>query len=104
MNDQILAQQYVAKFTSSKDRGIEFSLTFAQFKRLKSTKRCYYTGLLLDKDSHTIDRVDNTLGYVQGNCVACHTSFNTLKSVWENPINDLTEKLVIKAINKLKRK
>lgn len=90
MNDVRLAEAYLKKAQSSKDRGLAFELSFMSYKNLMTAKRCYYTGLPLDvvvgsRMHRTIDRLDNSKGYVKGNVVACCQAANSLKSVIENP-------------------
>lgn len=38
----------------------------------------------------TLDRIDNNIGYVYGNVVACTRAANNLKGIWENPTFDIT--------------
>lgn len=115
MNDAAVAKAYLAKIKYCKDGNKEFSLTFSQYKRLWNAKRCYYTGTTFPDRGHdwtelearnrpTIDRVDNTKGYVVGNVVACTYDFNQLKSLWENPASSLTEAGVRTGLSKLKRR
>ena len=99
-SDLTLAKWYVIKADQSLLRGIEFDLGLLAFRNIAKSKKCYYTGLPLCRDTLTIDRVDNTLGYVRGNVVACHKAFNQLKAVVENPVNKLTQHNVTKAFNK----
>ena len=47
------------------------------------------TGLTLTADTFTVDRIDSNKPYEAGNVAACHTTFNSLKSMIENPVNDL---------------
>ena len=100
MDDVRLAKWYINKFNSSKDRGIEFSMSITTLRNISLAKKCYFTGLILDDKTRTVDRVDNTKGYVKGNVVACHTSFNNLKSLIENPINSLDMKICIRGLTK----
>jgi len=99
-SDLTLAKWYVSKADQSASRGIEFDLGLLAFRNIAKSKKCYYTALPLCRDTLTIDRIDNTLGYVSGNVVACHKAFNQLKSMVENPVNKLTKNNVIKAFNK----
>ena len=69
---------------SAKSRGIEFDLSFAKVKRLLSAKVCYFSGVKLtriegDDNQLSIDRVDNTRGYVDDNVVACARRLNRRK-------------------------
>ena len=100
MCDIKIAQWYVNKFTSARDRGIDFSMSIVTLRNISLAKKCYFTGLPLSNTTRTVDRVDNTKGYVKGNVVACHTSFNHLKSLIENPINNLDMKTCIKGLTK----
>lgn len=71
-------------------RGIQFSLNIEEVKDFV-IRPCYYCGEVLDESIeikksgkytievikiHGIDRVDNSKGYVQGNCVPCCTQCN----------------------------
>ncbi len=86
--DLYVAKKMSAKSQNAKDRGIEFSLTFASMRNLLSAKKCYYTGLPMTKPTGakqigsdlTIDRIDASKGYVKGNVVACCYAANQLKS------------------------
>jgi biotin operon repressor len=41
---------------------------------------CYYTGLPFTKDDKpSVDRIDSSMGYVEGNIVICKTSINFMK-------------------------
>lgn len=99
MDDVTLAKKYVGKSGNAKQRDIEFTLTFSEFKALFRRKTCYYTGIPMrdtesyqqpKPDTRTIDRIDSSLGYVAGNVVPCCYAVNQLKSVWESPTNPLT--------------
>jgi hypothetical protein len=100
MCDIKIAQWYINKFNSARDRGIDFSMSIVTLRNISLAKKCYFTGLPLDDKTRTIDRVDNKRGYVKGNVVACHTSFNSLKSLIENPINNLDMKTCIRGLTK----
>lgn len=101
MSDIALARKYVNKANSCIDRGIPFELSFNEYKRLMTLKRCFYTRLPLTHKLRTLDRVDNALGYTKENTVACHCDFNAIKSVWENPVNSLTQPMMLKAMVRL---
>lgn len=86
--DVVVAKKYLGKRANARDRGIEFTLTFADMKRLLQRKRCYYTGVeLLDDvdDNHrqkrTIERLDASKGYTKENCVAACMAANSLKAL-----------------------
>lgn len=91
--DIIIANKYVDKIKHAKKSGIEFKLTFAQFKRIMQRKRCAYSGIEFADISKpennwqkiTIDRIDNKKGYIPGNVIAVCNGVNNIKSQWENP-------------------
>ena len=90
VSEVTIAKAYIQKSQSSADRGIPFELTFSQFKKLYQAKVCYFTGVRLLPKERTIDRLDNSKGYTKDNSFACCLAFNQLKSVVENPNNNLT--------------
>lgn len=107
-SDVSLVRKYISKSENAKDRGIDFGLSFTDYKRLMSIKRCQYSGLPFNEPSNaksagmfsrrTIERIDNSIGYTKENCVAVCSWFNELKGTWENPNNPLSEKMLINAI------
>lgn len=102
MDDLTLARKYLNKAQSSKDRGIPFTLSFADYKRLYNRKRCFYTGVLLEHDNNfSLDRIDSSIGYTKENTVPCDLAFNKLKGTVENPTFKLDLFKVNKAFNKV---
>lgn len=95
--DEAIARFYILKSERSAARNIEFNLSFAEFKRLNQAKRCRFTGIELTYNTFSIDRIDNTKGYVTGNVVACHKAFNKMKGCAENPESDFTIAMLAKA-------
>jgi hypothetical protein len=96
----LVARKYRDKVTSSKTRNIEFKLTLGEFRQLLMRKNCAYTGIPLTlhvqgNQTHTylsIERVDNSKGYVKGNVISvCHAA-NNIKSVFEDPNTFLSVK------------
>lgn len=100
-----LKQKYENKKKNARGRGIDFSLTEDEFIKLclflKGNKQCAYT----DKEFvfksttngtpkpnyPTLERVDNSVGYVLGNCIWVTYHSNFLKSKWEDGLcNQLT--------------
>ena len=97
--DIYAAKKYINKIKHASDSGIEFSLSLFEFKRIVSKKLCFYTGVIMSKpigessakDSDlTLDRIDNSKGYVSGNVVACTKAANNIKAIWENPKFSIT--------------
>lgn len=98
-NESKIAKAYINKISNAESRGIEFSLSFAEYKRLYKAKKCQYTGVVmtipvggqsLKGTDRTFDRYDGGLGYVKGNVYVCCHSMNKLKENLENPDNSLT--------------
>lgn len=61
---------------SAKQRNIPFELTFEEFMTFWQ-QPCYYTGVPIETVG--IDRVDNSKGYILGNCVPCDIRINKMK-------------------------
>ena len=76
-------------------------------------KRCYYTGIELTRPPYntngyvsenyrskttdvTLERLDNSIGYVAGNVVACSKYANGMKGVFEDPSNGYELKHFVK--------
>lgn len=115
--DALIAKKYRNKIDDARQRGLEFSLTLMEFRRLFTRKRCEYTNLPLEvsrnengklnNNSLTLERVDNSQGYVQGNVIAVCKAANGIKSVFENPSNALNVEqaiLMFRNIDRLSRK
>lgn len=90
--DERTARKFLQLKQSADSRGIEFDLTLTGVRNLLNAKRCKYTGVKLTHETNnprqlTVDRVDNTKGYVTGNVVACARSFNLRKG--ELTLDDL---------------
>lgn len=82
MTDSDYARKYLALEASATHRGLEFTLTFSQYKKLYETRKCFYTKKKISHKDHTfsLDRVDSSKGYTKGNVVACDKRLNELKS------------------------
>jgi hypothetical protein len=106
VSDAVIANKYINKVKSCKSSGLAFTLTFFEFKRLVTARRCKYTDIMLTWQSGkeqiptdvTIDRIDNDRGYVTGNVVACCKGYNSFKGVLENPNNIITFSILEKAL------
>lgn len=78
--DLKIALSYTSKAKSSKDRNIDFNLTFNQFKKLYLTNKCAYTGVDLEHGVNwSVDRLDNSEGYTHANSVVCEKGLNGRK-------------------------
>lgn len=103
VTDDKIVQVYTRKRDNAKDKGIEFTLSLSSIRNLLRAKRCHFSGLPLTETSFSIDRIDNSKGYIKGNVAACHCTFNMLKGQIENPLNDLTFDAVLKGMKKIKK-
>ncbi len=79
-----IAKKYVALKESAEKRGKEFNMSLQSLRNIYTATKCYYSGVTLTREpghhnSMTIDRVDNSKGYVTGNVVACSKRMNNIK-------------------------
>lgn len=110
MFDAYVARRYISKFSSAKNRGIAFELSFAEFKRLMTAKRCHYTGISMTsvKDNtpvfsdRTLERIDSSEGYTKQNTVVCCHGMNSLKNKCIEQ-GQMTPKQLVKAANKIEK-
>lgn len=102
LTDLDVARKMLNLKQSADSRNIKFELSFNTLKKLMEQKKCFYTGRELDAKgdySLSIDRIDNKLGYVEGNVVACTVEINRKKT-------DITLEeieMIYKAIKKVKK-
>lgn len=90
MVDVGFEERVIAKWQSLREsaakRDKEFSLSLMSVANLLKTKKCYYTGRPITFfkeagcESASVDRVDNSKGYVTGNVVACSSRVNAAKN------------------------
>lgn len=85
VRDSRVVEKYTRILLSANKRGIEFDLTLKKIRSLLNTRKCFFTGVELthlpDLDnSLTFDRVDNSVGYIDSNVVACSRKFNFMKA------------------------
>lgn len=84
--NQKTRQNYKSRKFKAKQRGLDFTLSYWEFLKLREIKTCFYTGITLrftnhpEADSWTLDRVDNNLGYIPGNVVVCSHAANIEKA------------------------
>lgn len=113
--DRKLTNKYLRKIDNAKSRKIEFNLTYAEYKRIMTRKRCAYTGFTLTLHTTgnpvgndvTLERIDETKGYTLENCIAVSYTANNVKSVFENtgaPLNVNDAIRMFANIDKLKKK
>ena len=99
--DTLVAMKFLQTKISASNRGIQFGLTLTQMARLLKRKKCYYSGIVFDSiHSLSLDRKDNTIGYVDGNVVPCSRIVNSIKEhVLEN--NHVNSNMSTKEIVKM---
>ena len=71
-------RQFTIYQKSAKRRNLVFNLTEKLFKTLLS-QPCYYCGSKLKGGRNGIDRLNNNIGYIEGNCVSCCKECNFMK-------------------------
>lgn len=85
VNEKAISSKKSSLKTSARKRNLEFNLSDDDIRILLERKTCYYTGSRFSSEnrkySKTIDRIDNSKGYVTGNVVACTHGANSLKNV-----------------------
>ena len=102
--DAWVAKFYINKVKKCAEKGCSFELSLLAVHNLLRAKRCYFTGIELTRPpldelgyapkgyerkntDVTLDRIDNSKGYIQGNVKACSLYANSLKAVFECPSN-----------------
>jgi hypothetical protein len=60
-------------------RSYDFTLSEQRFKHLVTMEPCYYCGIRKIGEVIGVDRVDNNIGYIDKNCVACCAICNQMK-------------------------
>ena len=103
VTDLVIAKKLVQLAKSAGSRNIHFDLSIGKVRDLLKKKVCYYTGIAFkegDDDLYikTIDRLDNTKGYVDDNVVACCKFINEKKG--SMTVDDI--ELIYKGIQKAK--
>lgn len=98
-SDVEVAKKLLNIYQSAVDRKLEFNLSFESVKTLLKFPSCYYTGRKFDSDgpyARSIDRVDSSKGYVEGNVVSCTVDINGKKSnLTDEEIELLYTKIVL---------
>lgn len=100
VNDIDLAKKLCQIYSSANERNIPCTLTLKKLKNIMKSTHCYYTGVAFDNvHIRSIDRVDNTIGYIDSNLVASDKDFNSKKANLTLEDIDLLYKKVSKFIN-----
>jgi hypothetical protein len=71
--------QWACLKSSAKKRKILVTITFEQFGIIRGEDHCYYCGGPLPLSGCGVDRKNNDLGYIPGNCIPCCTICNSIK-------------------------
>jgi len=80
VSDTSVAKKYIQIHDSAKSRGIEFDMSLKKVRQLLTRKTCYFTGQPFDsKNVRSFDRLNNEIGYVDSNVVACGQIINSRK-------------------------
>ena len=82
-SDVEVAKKLLNIYQSAMDRKLEFNLSFEAVKTLLKFPTCYYTGRKFDNEgpyARSIDRIDSSKGYIEGNVVSCTVDINGKKS------------------------
>ena len=72
---------YKQYYTKAHKRELKFELTLEQFAELIQ-KPCQYCNHSKEGDANGIDRMNNTIGYIVGNCVPCCEMCNRMKAFY----------------------
>lgn len=83
LSDVEVAKKLLNIYQSAMDRKLEFNLSFESVKTLLRFPTCYYTGRKFEPEgpySRSIDRIDSSKGYIEGNVVSCTVDINGKKS------------------------
>ena len=98
-SDVEVAKKLLNIYQSAADRKLEFNLSFESVKTLLKFPTCYYTGRKFDNEgpfARSIDRIDSSKGYVEGNVVSCTVDINGKKSnLSDEEIELLYNKIVL---------
>ena len=98
-SDVEVAKKLLNIYQSAADRKLEFNLSFESVKTLLKFQTCYYTGRKFDNDgpyARSIDRIDSSKGYIEGNVVSCTVDINGKKSnLSDDEIELLYTKIVL---------
>lgn len=89
-----LRKQFNNKKSDAFKKGIEFKLSYEQYKKIWMGETCFYTDKELTQENKSIDRVDSTKGYTVENSVLCDKDLNVSKgNLSKEQIDALYKKL-----------
>lgn len=108
-----VADYYKRKNDSCRSRGIEWGLSLVSVRNLLRSRTCPYTGKTMTRPKGggpnlatdiTVDRIDNSKGYVPGNVIACSHIANNFKGIFENPTFQLDIATAYKALGRMQKR
>ncbi len=104
-SDVEVAKKLLNIYQSAMDRKLEFNLSFESVKTLLRFPTCYYTERNFEQEgiySRSIDRIDSSKGYIEGNVVSCTIDINGKKSnLSDEEIELLYNKIVLHKKNSI---
>lgn len=95
--EEWVARKYISIKTRAEQKGQEFELSLSDMRNLCRVKTCAYTGVTLTHNSnvseqlptaHSVDRIDNTNGYIKGNVLVCSVAANGAKGRIEQAMKE----------------
>ncbi|EQA7786834.1 hypothetical protein ACX818_001428 [Acinetobacter baumannii] len=94
-----IAECYANKSKSAAKRKLEFNMSLVSFSNIKMQTHCAYSGLpFTEEDPLSLERIDNSIGYIDGNVVPVLKSLNEtrgnrdLKDI-DSTIESINEKI-----------
>ena len=102
ISDLEVAKKMINLKQSADSRNIKFDLSFLTLKKLMEQKKCFYTGRSFENKGDyalSIDRMDNKLGYLEGNVVSCTVEMNRKKA--DITIDEI--EMIYRAIKRIKK-
>lgn len=107
VTDDQVAKKYMQLKQSAHSRGLDFNLSLKTVRRLLTRKTCHFTKVVLTEKKNslskrTVDRLDATKGYVEGNVAACSHAANSFKNTVEKHFEgELSRKQVLTVIKRM---
>lgn len=93
--EEIPGKYWTSIKRGAKNRNLEFKLTQKYVWNLfiSQSRKCYYTGLDIYFNSYghkdrtaSLDRIDSSKGYIEGNVVWCHKDINKMKMAMKKDV------------------
>jgi hypothetical protein len=101
----VIAQRLVHTYKSASSRNKDFNLSLKYLMNIMAQDTCAYSGEKFKKelgdDQMTLERFDNSKGYIEGNVIPVKLKYNKLRADFE--IEDLIKKQDIISSNIVKR-